>query len=349
MTGLGACRTRGRPDAEPSAGRGRTRAIVPGVPFSNTDGGAGIAGSETIRGAELRACIARVERATPPEVAAVLLGIEYESAAEDGCRTELAAHARDRELCDGVTLAPVRDLCRERVAIARRQPETCPPSRGRGLEPVCVALALRDVSLCTAASLAERVRCVAMARLDERACETLDRLLQTRCRRDVRALQGLVEPMRGEPRRDGTVHVRLAAAAPSDAGVIREWELAGAARGAFVDEEGVLYLVDPDRGWPGEYAALLEEPIVGVAIAQPERAGEGRVVDARVVLPDGRMGERSAAMPPGEAVLRQVGRVPGASVEGEGRAAVFVSGVPVLLDVRFDTFVRAVSTRAALR
>jgi hypothetical protein len=297
----------------------------------------------------LRACIRRVESATPPELAAALESVEYTSAAEDGCRADMAPRFRERSLCDGIALSAVREQCRMRVAIARAEPDSCPSaSTDRGLDPVCLALASHDVALCAAALAQDRTRCLAVARDDSAQCASLDPLLQPRCRRDVAVLHGVVPRMNGAPAVAGTLHLALAPGTSVDAESARAWDLDAAARGVYVDANGNLLLVDPQRGWPSPFTPTSDRPVVALSIAMPSRPGPGALVEARIVMPDGRVIEPSPAVPAGAITFTRVGRNRGARVVGTGHFVLSGTGAPYAVDVAFDTFVRDVVSRATL-
>jgi hypothetical protein len=236
-----------------------------------------------------------------------------------------------------------------------------PPERGR--DPVCVALASRSPALCAAAPPADVPRCVAIARNAPAGCDALDPLLRPRCRGDVAALAGIVPRSIAAPLARGTVHLRLTlgavralpdgGAARSDAGAaVREWDLELAARGAYAGEDGNVFLIDPQRGWPSELATVLssDRPIVALALTPPARArpGPGALVDVRVVMPDGRAFNPA----PGGTAQVQFTRVPrgrGDAIEGTVSADVLASpAVPARVEISFRTFVRDTVAPAAL-
>lgn len=294
----------------------------------------------------LAACVTRVRERMPPEIAAALVAIEYPAIAEDACRLDLAVASRDLALCERVRLSALRDTCRMRAAIATGHIEACPrapPDRGR--DPVCVALAARSPALCAAATRPDALRCLAIARGTPAQCEALDPLLRPRCLGDLAALAPVLPRMNGAPLRPGTVHLRLATSASlgPDAGLAREWDLDLAARGAYADESGTIYLVDPWRGWPSEFAMSLssEQPIVALALAPPRRPGPGRLIDLRVVLPNGMV----FAPVMGGRVEVHFAHVPGgrgSEIDGSVEADVVAPGVPAHLTLSFRTFVRDV-------
>jgi hypothetical protein len=324
-----------------------------------TDASSAIDGSGLIEGTPvemptelagpLRACIHRVETSTPPELAAALESVEYTSAAEDGCRAEMAPRLRESSLCDGIVLSAVRDQCRMRVAIARGEPDTCPPSTSdRGLDPVCLALAAHEVSRCAAALPQDRTRCLAIARDDTAQCTSLDPLLQPRCRRDVNVLHGVLPRMNGAPAVAGTLHLTIAPGTSTDAEAARAWDLDAASRGAYVDSSGTLFIVDPQRGWPSPFTPTSEHPVLALSMSVPSRPGPGVLTEARIVMPDGRVLEASPALPSASVTFTRVGRVRGARIAATGRFVLSGTGAPYAVEVTFDTFVRDVIAREAL-
>lgn len=302
----------------------------------------------------LAACVHRVQAGIPRELAGALDALEYPRIAEDGCRLDLAVATRDPALCDGVALSAVRERCRARTAIATARPEACPPSvLDRGRDPVCVALAARASGLCTAASRHDLLRCLAIARGDERDCASLDPLLRPGCTGDVTALRGVLPRLLRPPLPPATARLRVAWGTriePEAGGAPREFTLSAFARGAYLDERGTLYLVDPTRGWPSELATTLgsAEPVVGVAIALPSRPARGGLVALRVVLPEGRVVETGGASERAEVQLTELTRQRGGIVAGTVTAQAFATGIPVAVEVEFRTFVRDVVTAETL-
>src|SRR5439155_1170462 len=56
----------------------------------------------------LAACVRRVDRALPPEIAAAAAALEYASLGEDACRLDLAVAGREPALCDGIAASALR-------------------------------------------------------------------------------------------------------------------------------------------------------------------------------------------------------------------------------------------------
>ncbi len=301
-------------------------------------------------GGPLAACIRRMSEGAPAELRNAIDTLEYPSLGEDACRLDLAVTMRAGFLCDGVALSAMREVCRTRAAIAVGSPDTCPTLRpDLGRDATCVALAARTPSLCAAADAAARIRCLAVAHGDVSECAALDPLLRPRCRADVQAMLTAQLPrMRGTVLPAGTFHLRVVLGARSSdggGGVVHDYELSIASRGAFASADGTILLVDPRRGWPSMFAHSMvasDQPIVGFALGQPRRRGPGTVVDARIVLPDGTVVERASIGPPGTADFVHVAHERAGAVEGSFAFDTTIPGSPVHVEGAFRTFVRDV-------
>jgi hypothetical protein len=303
----------------------------------------------------LSACILRVREQSPRELLGALDALEYGSVAEDACRLDLALATRDATLCEPIALSALRERCLARTAIALARPDECPPSvSDRGRDPTCVALAARLPGLCSAASRHEQVRCLAIARGDARLCEPLDPLLRPRCHADVLALREALPRLRGPSLPPATAQLRILPAVPdADAGedAPPSRPLPALARGAFLDPQGTVYLVDPTRGWPSRSAHSLgsAQPIVGVAFSLPARPGRTVLTELRVVLPDGTVIEPRSPEPQPVVELTEMARTPGGVVAGRLRARAFALGSPVTVELEFRTFLRDLLPAEQLR
>ena len=342
-----------RPPGPGNTRRSRDKPVVSGT----ADGSAGfdwLAGdaglleqpAAPLSGA-LAACVARVTRGIPPELAAALQAVEYPSIAEDGCRLDLAVAGHDPALCAHISVSTVRNACLWRTAIVTGAIDDCPASLGdRGRDPICVALASRNAGLCAATRSFERVRCMAIARLDEARCNTVDPLLRAPCHRDVAALRAHLTPHSESVLPAGTAHLRVTFDPSTDAGQVREYDLDVLARGAYITAARTLYLVDPARGWPTEGASSLFDhvPIIGFTLDVPARVGYANVRDLRVILPDG-LDLRpisAGSFSVGSAQLTQIGTSRGRSIAGTVTATASASGLPVRVELEFHTFIRDV-------
>ncbi len=291
-------------------------------------------------------CVRRNRESLGPELSRALDALGDDSLLGDSCRLDLAVRQRAPERCASLQLSSLRETCAFRAAVASARPLSCPPAPGlRGRDPVCVALAARDASLCGAASLAERARCLALATGDGRRCETLDPLLRPACRRDVEPLRGVTAPLpRAQPiAPDPALNVWATSTEDASVDVSAPW----LTRGVFVDEAGSLWIVNPALGWPRPGALADEERQVGVVL--PAQRGPATVLDARLVVPG------AMALSTGDGTLRATAMLTRASTRRGGRVAGRVTfegasaGRVVRVELRFDTFVRDVVDPAALR
>ncbi len=253
---------------------------------------------------------------------------------------------RAPDRCASLHLSSLRETCAFRSAVAAARPLSCPPAPGlRGRDPVCVALAARDASLCGAASLAERARCLALATGDGRRCETLDPLLRPTCLRDLEPLRAVIAPLPNASvlSPDASLNVWSTASGDASAGVPAPWLI----RGVFADEVGSIWVVNPAVGWPRATTLTNDETQVGVVL-RAER-GAAAVLDARLVPPG------AVALSVGDGTLRATAMLTRASARRGGRVAGRVTfegvtgGRVLRVELRFDTFVRDVVDAATLR
>jgi hypothetical protein len=194
-------------------------------------------------------CVRRNRAALGPELARALAALEDDALLEDACGLDLAVRARDPGRCAVVRLSDLRERCVFRASVAAARPDGCPAAPGlRGRDPVCVALAARDASLCGAAAYTERARCLALAAHDRRPCDALDPLLRPACVRDFDALAALIPPLPRTPARSPEAARNAWVTPVEDASV--EEPVAWLLRGVFLDEGGALWIVDPAVGWP---------------------------------------------------------------------------------------------------
>lgn len=281
-----------------------------------------------------------------PEMARALQALQDDALLEDACGLDLAVRARAPERCSTVRLSSLREACALRASIAAGRPEACPAAPGlRGRDPVCVALASRDASLCAAATPTERARCLALATGDHRPCDDLDPLLRPTCARDLDALRAVL-PVLPRTRDLAPVQARNGwSTAAEDAGVDAPvpWLL----RGVFLDETGSLWIVDPSVGWPSTSAMVLDRALVGVVV--PSHRGTAVALEARLVTTGAPAlstldGSLRATVTLTHAPHRRGGRAAG-TIRFESATA----GSGARVELRFDTFVRDVVMAAALR
>lgn len=291
-------------------------------------------------------CVRRNRDALGPELGRALGALQDDTLLEDACGLDIAVRAHAPERCASLRLSSLRETCAFRASIVAGRPEACPAAPGlRGRDPVCVALAARDTSLCAAASLTERARCFALAAGDSRPCEALDPLLRPTCVRDLDPLHALLPALpRATPRTPDAARNGWSTAI-EDASVNTPvgWLL----RGVFLDENDTLWFVDPALGWPAVGAMAVDRTLVGVRL--PSRRGSALVLDARLVAVGVPVlstldGSLRAAGTLTHATHRRGGRVAGTLVF-DGASA----GRAVHLELHFDTFVRDVVMATALQ
>lgn len=290
-------------------------------------------------------CIARSRGALTPEVSGALGVLDAESFLEDACRLDLAVRARAPALCDAVRASVLRETCLARAAMIVGAPERCPEALGlRVRDPVCVALASRDVRLCAAATPAERARCLALARNSPRECERLDPLLRPGCLRDFAALGGALPALRGEPLPEGTATLRVSS------GDAPTFALRGLARGAVLDETGMVWIVDPSLGWPRESAVAPEAPRVGVRIPTVGLdAGIELTVEARIALPESLALDTALGSARARARCGGVPRRRGDPVVCDVTVEGVRAGLALRCELHVETFVRDVVAGSSLR
>lgn len=232
-------------------------------------------------------CIARGRERLSPELAGAIDVLGIPSLLEDGCRLDVATRLRDPSLCDGVSSSAVREACGMRAAITASAPDRCPSTPGLlGRDPVCVAVASHTPGLCAAAPGSDRGRCLALTRVDARLCARIEPPFREGCVREVTTLSEWIRPQRGEADADCEVSLDLLDPG-ADASVVRSWRLLAHRRGAWLDVDGSLWLVDPAGGWPRATASAGEEPLVAVKVrATGAAVGVGISAEARVILPD---------------------------------------------------------------
>lgn len=289
-------------------------------------------------------CVRRNREALGPELGSAVQSLGDDSLLGDACALDLAVRQRAPERCASLRLSGLRDVCTFRSAVAAARPDACPPSPGlRGRDPVCVALAARDASLCGAATATERARCLAVATGDARRCEVLDPLLRSGCLRDIEPLRAVASAVRRAEALAPDPARNVWSTPAGDAGV--ETPAPWLTRGVFVDGGGALWIVDASVGWPRDVAG--DEGRVGVALVAAR--GAVTVLDAKLSVPG------SGPMSTADGTLRATATLTRAATRRGGRVAGRVAfagtsaGRLVTVELRFDTFVRDVVDAAALR
>ena len=125
----------------------------------------------------LAACAAALRERLPAPVVEVLADVGFADVAVDACRGLEAIATRSPEACAGLAVRYGRLGCFRRYAMFHGEPDLCPvePVHG-GRDPVCVAVAMRDPSMCLAASPEDRLGlCRAIVLRSERPCRAVSR------------------------------------------------------------------------------------------------------------------------------------------------------------------------------
>lgn len=292
-------------------------------------------------------CVAQARGETPGVIAGALALLDEPAFVESACRLDVAVRLRAPGFCDGVSFGALRDVCRARASMAAGTPDQCPSASGaRGRDPVCVAIAARDLGLCAAASSSDRARCEAIARADASRCARLDPLLRPACAREAAALRGVTPVISARSRAASTPSVGTLTR-PEDAGVDA---LAWVARGVFLDDAGALWIMDAGAGWPPPWAPGGDAPIVAVRVPL-QGAARGATVTGEgvLILPRLRAMRSDDGTLRVEAAVREAPRGRGDRVRVTVTLRGTASGVAVARAVEVDSFVRDVVPAAALR
>ena len=296
-------------------------------------------------------CVRRNRAALPPELAAALGALDTPALLEDGCRLDAAPRLRDPALCDAVASSALREACAARVAIAMAAPERCPSTPGLvGREPVCVAVAARSPALCAAVPGTDRGRCLALVHADARQCARLEGTFRSACDRDFAALAPWPQPRRGEALVEASVALALTDPTRDGGAEGPVWLLHAHRRGAWLDEAGNLWMLDPALGWPRATAFAGDEPVVAVKIPTAGvAAGADVAAEARVLLPDALALDTRDLSARATAVFARVPRARGDLYAVTVRVAGARAGLARSLTVQGDGFVRDVVASTALR
>lgn len=96
-------------------------------------------------------CRMRLEGLVAPAVGGVLADLSYDEVTRDACRTLRALASKQIEECDRLQIRATKLGCRRRYAMYHGEPDLCPLElAGEQRDPSCVALAMRDPSMCYA-------------------------------------------------------------------------------------------------------------------------------------------------------------------------------------------------------
>jgi hypothetical protein len=152
---------------------------------------------------DLGRCVSTLGGAVPPALAEVLGDVGY-AAAEDACRERQALASREIGGCEALAVRAARDGCRRRYAMFHAEPDLCPVEpEHQGRDPLCVAVAMRDHSMCLAVGALDLVgTCRAIILRDARPCRVAHETLVAaeRCARAARRWWRVIPPTRPRPR-----------------------------------------------------------------------------------------------------------------------------------------------------
>jgi hypothetical protein len=120
----------------------------------------------------LRQCVRAMGQHLPASVGELLQDIGYSSATTDACRSLQALAEKAPNHCDGLAISASQAGCQRRYAMYYGEPDLCPVElRHGGRHPLCLAVALRDPSMCHAALAPNEVGlCRAMILRSPRPC-----------------------------------------------------------------------------------------------------------------------------------------------------------------------------------
>lgn len=121
---------------------------------------------------DLDLCKSQLGASVPPAIVEVLGDVGYQRVTTDACKTRLALASQESSICDQLAVRATRNGCRRRYAMYHGDPDGCPTeSRHDGRDPTCVAVAMRDHSMCYAAESDDQIGiCRSIILRDERPC-----------------------------------------------------------------------------------------------------------------------------------------------------------------------------------
>jgi hypothetical protein len=139
-------------------------------------------------------CLEEMERTLPPELGVVLPN--YYNVPDAICRMRQALAEDNVSLCHKTQTYSLRKGCETAFAIHKKRPEMCPLGypRRRGRDARCLALALRDPTLCLGARYEdEEASCLAILKGDPGPCDDLRTTSRRkRCLAELQRWKGLV-------------------------------------------------------------------------------------------------------------------------------------------------------------
>jgi hypothetical protein len=250
-------------------------------------------------------CLTRMRAAIPTEAAEMLTDVGYDAFLDDVCGGLAALKERSAAGCDGLSTTAARRGCRRRLALITGEPATCPDDAVLGgREPLCLAWARRDVSLCRAVMELDRSVCRAVI-VGVEACGRDRGGDHARCEAQVRRYG----PSIGDERNESAVSepsFRLQVARVAQGGTAEGESLAVAAPAL---SRGVFLEAASGCGWRTQLGDADHHARIGM-----ERQGavslrlDIPVADTPMVIPLGITGARmELTTPDGEHLTSDVG------------------------------------------
>ncbi len=158
------------------------------------------------------ACIERLRTGTPIEVSELAADLGYDQMLVDSCNAVRAVRDGDVAACDALAVSAIQRGCRRRLAAVHGEPDACPddPVVG-GREPLCLAWAQRNPTLCRGVGPGDRALCTTVLARDRHACARLSAALRPRCEVAIERLGSVLDGDAVGPEDLGTPRFHLEA------------------------------------------------------------------------------------------------------------------------------------------
>lgn len=216
-----------------------------------------------------RDCVSK-HRVQDPVVADALDALGYDSFVGDACRSLHAMKERSHAPCHEILSSAVRARCEANVAMLVGDESLCPlRERVAGVpehDPVCLAVARRDVRPCAAFVGFDRAACEGLVARDIARCGT-----DPRCRRNVARWKSSLPVPKGEAHASSTVELTVRSVDPEADGGMRvstHTLVSEAEAGALLVKRGgsILVLLGDLLPFPSS------DPHAGFALDLPDAA-----------------------------------------------------------------------------
>lgn len=295
------------------------------------------------------ACLAELRGRTPTAVAEGIGDLGYDAFFDDVCNGMAAVRAGDVEGCDALMVSNARAGCRRRLALVRGDPFACPNDRvASGRDPVCVAWAARDPSLCRAAPIDDRARCAAILAGSAEACRRERGGDRARCEAELRRYASALGDERHAsraPTRDAVLRAELTEEGAAPITIVEDV----LARGVRLEPRGCRWAIALEGPFGSAPPPSVGEPAAAtLAIELSIPAG----AEPPLALPVGALGAVLGVAHPthgsfsslgggeGEVELSAFEPRLGGALEGAFHATLHRGLVEIELVGRFQTFVR---------